>query len=83
MGIITKELLVVQSVRPVYGTQYETPILNVNDTNFSFEYLEKSEHGFNERQFSGKNLIDVMSFMLPYFRLRCRYVSNERRNSMV
>ena len=78
-----KGTLVVQSVRPVYGTQYETPILNVNDTNFSFEYLENQNMVFNERQFSGKNLIDVMSFMLPYFRLRCRYISNERRNSMV
>ena len=57
-----KGTLVVQSVRPVYGTQYETPILNVNDTNFSFEYLENQNMVFNERQFSGKNLIDVMSF---------------------
>lgn len=57
-----KGTLVVQSVRPVFGSQYETPILNINDTNFSFEYIENQNMIFNERQFSGKNLIDVLSF---------------------
>lgn len=57
-----KGTLVVQSVRPVFGSQYETPILNINDTNFSFQYLENQNMIFNERQFSGKNLIDVLSF---------------------
>ena len=57
-----KGTLAVQSVRPVYGTQYESPIININDSNFSFEYIENQNLVFNERQFSGKNLIDVMSF---------------------
>lgn len=57
-----KGSLVIQSVRPVFGSQYETPILNINDSNFSFEYLENQNMIFNERQFSGKNLIDVISF---------------------
>lgn len=57
-----KGTLVVQSVRPVYGSQYESPILNINDPNFSFEYIENQNMIFNERQFSGKNLIDVLSF---------------------
>ena len=57
-----KGSIVVQSVRPVFGAQYESPILNINDTNFSFEYLENQNLVFNERQFSGKNLIDVVSF---------------------
>ena len=38
-----KGTLVVQSVRPVYQSQYDSPILNINDTNFSFEYVEKTE----------------------------------------
>lgn len=54
--------LVIQAVRPVYGSSYETPILNINDTNFSFEYNENENLIFNERQFSGKNLTDVISF---------------------
>lgn len=57
-----KGSIVVQAVRPVFGTTYETPLLNLNDTNFSFDYTENENLVFNERQFSGKNLIDVMSF---------------------
>ncbi|MBP7173562.1 MAG: DUF4835 family protein [Cloacibacterium sp.] len=57
-----KGSLVVQAVRPVFNSQYETPLLNINDTNFSFEYTENENLIFNERQFSGKNLTDVISF---------------------
>lgn len=57
-----KGSLVVQAVRPVFGTTYETPLMNINDTNFGFEYLENENLTFNERQFSGKNLIDVISY---------------------
>ncbi len=57
-----KASIVVQAVRPVFNTTYETPLLNLNDTNFSFEYTENENLVFNERQFSGKNLIDVISF---------------------
>lgn len=59
-----KGSIVVQSVRPVFGTTYESPILNLNDTKFSFEYIENENLIFNERQFSGKNLIDVISFYI-------------------
>ena len=54
--------IVVQAVRPVFNTTYETPLLNINDTNFGFEYTENENLVFNERQFSGKNLIDAISF---------------------
>lgn len=57
-----KSSIVVQAVRPVFNTTYETPLLSINDTNFSFEYTENENLVFNERQFSGKNLIDVISF---------------------
>ena len=57
-----KGSLVVQAVRPVFGTTYETPLMNITDTNFGFEYLENENLTFNERQFSGKNLIDVISY---------------------
>ena len=57
-----KASIVVQAVRPVFNTTYETPLLNLNDTNFSFDYTENENLVFNERQFSGKNLIDVISF---------------------
>ncbi len=57
-----KSSIVVQAVRPVFNTSYETPLLNINDNNFAFEYIENENLTFNERQFSGKNLIDVISF---------------------
>ena len=54
--------IVVQSVRPVFNSTYESPILNINDTKFTFDYVENENLIFNERQFSGKNLTDVLSF---------------------
>ncbi|MDC8105835.1 DUF4835 family protein [Chryseobacterium sp. PTM-20240506] len=54
--------IVVQAVRPVYNSNYESPLINLQDTNFEFEYVENENLIFNERQFSGKNLIDVISF---------------------
>lgn len=54
--------IVVQAVRPVYNSTYESPLINVQDTKFGFEYVENENLIFNERQFSGKNLIDVISF---------------------
>lgn len=59
-----KSSIVVQAVRPVFNSMYESPLLNINDTNFSFEYNENENLIFNERQFSGKNLIDVISFYI-------------------
>lgn len=57
-----KGSIIVQAVRPVFNTTYETPLLNINDTSFGFDYTENENLVFNERQFSGKNLIDVVSF---------------------
>lgn len=54
--------IVIQSVRPVFNSTYESPILNINDTKMSFEYVENENLIFNERQFSGKNLTDIISF---------------------
>ncbi len=57
-----KASIVVQAVRPIFNSTYESPLLNINDTNFNFDYTENENLVFNERQFSGKNLIDVVSF---------------------
>lgn len=61
-GNVYTASLVVQANRPVYNSTYESPLLNINDTNFTFEYSENENLVFNERQFSGKNLTDVISF---------------------
>lgn len=57
-----KGSVVIQAVRPVYNTNYESPLVNLQDQRFAFEYVENENLVFNERQFSGKNLIDVVSF---------------------
>jgi len=57
-----KGTIVIQAVRPVFNTTYESPLVNLQDTKFGFEYIENENLIFNERQFSGKNLIDVISF---------------------
>lgn len=57
-----KGSIVIQAVRPVYNTNYESPLVNLQDQRFAFEYVENENLVFNERQFSGKNLIDVVSF---------------------
>ena len=54
--------IIVQAVRPVFNSTYTTALLNINDRDFLFEYNENENLVFNERQFSGKNLIDVVSF---------------------
>lgn len=59
-----KGSIVVQASRPVYDSQYETPLLNINDTHFNFEYTENENLIFNERVFSGKNLTDVIAFYI-------------------
>ncbi len=56
--------LQIQSRRPVFNSTYYTPILNLNDRNFSFEYQEFEELIFNDRKFSGKNLTDVITFYI-------------------
>lgn len=61
-GNTYKASIVVQATRPVFNSQYESPLINFNDNNFGFEYSENENLVFNERQFSGKNLIDVVSF---------------------
>ncbi len=57
-----KGSLVVQASRPVYNSSYESPLLNINDSKFSFEYAENENLIFNERQFSGKNLTDILGY---------------------
>jgi len=51
----------VQSSRPVYGSTYTTPIYNINDKDFSFEYTEFQNLIFNPTQYES-NLVSVLGF---------------------
>ncbi|MFY7672433.1 DUF4835 family protein [Tenacibaculum sp. MEBiC06402] len=51
----------VQSARPVYNASYETTLLNINDTSFSFQYNEFEPLIFNPNSFDS-NLVSVIVF---------------------
>jgi hypothetical protein len=51
----------VQSSRPVFNSSYETPVLNINDKDFGFNYTEFENLVFNVNSFQS-NLISMISF---------------------
>ncbi len=53
----------VQASRPVYGSNYKTTILNINDKQFNFNYLEFQPLNYNPNNFES-NLISVVAFYL-------------------
>lgn len=56
-----KGQLTVQSRRPVYGTTYNTPILNFLDENLQFKYIEGQKLEFNESSHLS-NLTSILAF---------------------
>ena len=51
----------VQSARPVYGSDYSSPVFNYNDRSFNFEYTEFQPLIFNPNNFDS-NLVSVIAF---------------------
>lgn len=51
----------VQASRPVYNSTYSTPILNINDKDFTFRYVEFENLFFNPNSFDS-NLVSVVAF---------------------
>lgn len=51
----------IQAVRPVYGTSFTTPILNISDSDFNFKYDEFQPFNYNETIFES-NLISTLVF---------------------
>ncbi len=56
-----KATLQVISGRPVYGTDYSSPLVNLRDEDFVFEFVQGAQYNFNPDQFQG-NLMSVMAF---------------------
>lgn len=59
-NIITGSLQVMSS-RPVFNSNYNTPILNFKDNQVSFKYIEFENLTYSENSFSG-DLVGIMSF---------------------
>lgn len=53
--------LQVQSLRPVYGSNYNTTLLSVNDKDFEFTYTEGQTIDYSDQNFTS-NLASVMAF---------------------
>ena len=53
--------LQVNSSRPVYNSTFTTPILNINDKDFSFKYIEFENLIYDPNAFTS-NLVSVLSF---------------------
>lgn len=51
----------VQASRPVYNSTYTSPILNINDKNFNFNYIEFQNLLFNPNSYDS-NLISTLAF---------------------
>ena len=56
-----KASIQVQASRPVYNSNYLSPIFNYNDVDFDFRYIEFENMFFNENTFDS-NLISVLAF---------------------
>ena len=53
----------VQAARPVYGSSYTTPIVNINDADFNFKYNEFQPLNYNETSFES-NLISTIVYYI-------------------
>lgn len=51
----------VQAARPVYGSTFTTPIININDTDFNFKYDEFQPLNYNETNYES-NLISTLVY---------------------
>src|SRR5690606_19915890 len=51
----------IRSTRPIYNTSYNTPILALSDSDFSFNYTEGEPLDFSDQQFNS-NLSSLLAF---------------------
>lgn len=67
-GNIYKATLTVQAARPVYNTNYETPLINFQDDGVTFRYVEFQPFEFNDNRVSGSDpLVSNLSAVFGYY----------------
>lgn len=60
--------ITIQAARPVYSTAYVSPIINFQDPNFDFRYVESQPMEFNENMISGNDpLVSNLTAVLSYY----------------
>jgi len=65
---VYKGTLVIQAGRPVYGSTYQSPLINFQDADFTFKYIEYQPVEFNENRVQGSDpLIGNLSACFAYY----------------
>lgn len=65
---VYKATLVVQAARPVFKSNYQSPLINYQDESFTFKYVEYQPIEFNENRISGSDpLVSNLSATLAYY----------------
>ena len=60
--------ITIQAARPVYSTSYVSPIINFQDPNFDFKYVESQSMEFNEIRISGNEpLVSNLTAVMAYY----------------
>lgn len=67
-GNVYQASLTVQASRPVFNSTYESPIVNFQDPDFSFKYVEFQPIEFNENRVQGSDpLVANLTAVLAYY----------------
>jgi hypothetical protein len=65
---VYKATLTVQAARPVYSTQYESPLINFQDNDIVFRYVEFQPIEFNENRVQGNDPVAAnLTAVLAYY----------------
>ncbi len=65
---VYKGTLTIQAARPVYGSTYQSPLVNYKDQDITFKYIEYQPIDFNENQVQGIDpLIGNLSATFAYY----------------
>lgn len=65
---VYKATITIQAARPVYNTSYESPLLNLQDNDVVFKYIEFQPIEFNENRVQGNDpLVANLTAILAYY----------------
>jgi hypothetical protein len=63
-----KATLTIQAARPVFNSAYDSPLVNFQDDNISFRYIEYQPVEFNDSRVSGNDpLVSNLTAVLAYY----------------
>jgi hypothetical protein len=65
---VYKATLIIQAARPVYGASYQSALVNFQDAEFTFKYIEFQPIEFNENRVQGSEpLIGNLSAVIAFY----------------